>query len=454
MSLSRIREVALEDISIPRGRRPLGVLDDLTMSIREVGLLQPIVLTKDLRLVAGLHRLRAVQALGWARIPASILSIGDLARDAAELDENLVRRELTELERALALRRRKQIHVALHPETRPVTERGGPGRGGKTGAKTAVVLPFAKEAARKTGYSPRTINRSIAIAEALDPQAARMLTGSWIADSQTELLRIGRLDPSMQRRVAESIARGDATYVKDALRKVRWAETDEASGSVSRARQATIYEGDFALAAKKVKPGTVDLLLTDVPWDRRSMARYGELAALVAELLAPTGTAVVIVGQQHMPAMLAAFHGKLTYRWTLCLHHPTRGKQAWTGGVISSWTPALVFTRGTTRAKEFFGDVITDGPATNASDTRREWEKGERGAVELIDRYTTPGQLVLDPFSGSGTTGVAARKLGRRFFGFDCDAAAVKLARSRIAAAPWADPAAVPTRKRQTGFPA
>lgn len=50
----------------------------------------------------------------------------------------------------------------------------------------------------------------------------------------------------------------------------------------------------------------------------------------------------------------------------------------------------------------------------------------------LILACTRPGDLVLDPFTGSGTTGVAAISHGRRFIGFETDAKYSNLARQRI----------------------
>lgn len=50
----------------------------------------------------------------------------------------------------------------------------------------------------------------------------------------------------------------------------------------------------------------------------------------------------------------------------------------------------------------------------------------------LIELYTYRGDLVLDPFLGSGTTAVAARESGRHYVGFDTEAEYIDLARRRL----------------------
>ena len=52
----------------------------------------------------------------------------------------------------------------------------------------------------------------------------------------------------------------------------------------------------------------------------------------------------------------------------------------------------------------------------------------------LIKAYTRPGDLVVDPFLGSGTTAVAAARLGRRCIGMDCDPLALFYTRRRLLA--------------------
>lgn len=58
--------------------------------------------------------------------------------------------------------------------------------------------------------------------------------------------------------------------------------------------------------------------------------------------------------------------------------------------------------------------------------------------LALIDRClrasSCPGDLVLDPFMGSGTTGVAAVSLGRKFIGIEKDSAYRRLSVNRIQA--------------------
>jgi len=51
----------------------------------------------------------------------------------------------------------------------------------------------------------------------------------------------------------------------------------------------------------------------------------------------------------------------------------------------------------------------------------------------LIELYSYLGDLVLDPFLGSGTTAVAAASTGRRYVGFDVEADYLELARARLA---------------------
>jgi modification methylase len=63
-------------------------------------------------------------------------------------------------------------------------------------------------------------------------------------------------------------------------------------------------------------------------------------------------------------------------------------------------------------------------------------QKPEALLYRIILASSNPGDVVLDPFFGSGTTGAVAKKLGRRWIGVERDAEYVELARRRIDAIP------------------
>jgi modification methylase len=60
-------------------------------------------------------------------------------------------------------------------------------------------------------------------------------------------------------------------------------------------------------------------------------------------------------------------------------------------------------------------------------------QKPEALLHRVILASTRPGDTILDPFLGSGTTACVAKKLGRRFIGIERDASYARLARQRIA---------------------
>ena len=62
--------VKISDIKIKPGRREAKpkAVEELARSIQALGLLNPIIITEDNTLIAGLHRLEAVKKLGWAEV--------------------------------------------------------------------------------------------------------------------------------------------------------------------------------------------------------------------------------------------------------------------------------------------------------------------------------------------------------------------------------------------------
>lgn len=76
---------------------------------------------------------------------------------------------------------------------------------------------------------------------------------------------------------------------------------------------------------------------------------------------------------------------------------------------------------------------MTIVPPASAERTGYPTQKPERLLERIVAASSRPGDLVLDPYAGSGTTGVVAGRLGRRWLLVDRNPEAVGIARARIA---------------------
>lgn len=191
------------NIVVSAGRRPLRDLTELAASINDVGLLNPITVTPDYRLVAGYHRLEACRSLGWTDIPVNIIELSAEDLEIAEIDENIVRHEFTVLDRAEQLKRRKEIYEAKHPETKQHVA-GGYGKAKDASADSAVAS-FAKDTAKKTGRSTRVVHEEVQIARNITPYLKSVLRGTDLENDRTALIRISRMNLDQQHYLANAI---------------------------------------------------------------------------------------------------------------------------------------------------------------------------------------------------------------------------------------------------------
>ena len=165
-------EIDIADIMIGRRLRRFrpDVADQLAQSIAEIGLLHPIVVcTKSMHnpkgganifvfeLVAGLHRLRAYEQLGRAKIEARVIQLYDRASRLGQVDENLCGAVLTQLERSEHLFERKRIYEEINPET----ANGGDRRSADFRTNNVRSENFAEDAAKHTRMTARAVQKSV-----------------------------------------------------------------------------------------------------------------------------------------------------------------------------------------------------------------------------------------------------------------------------------------------------
>jgi hypothetical protein len=416
-------KIPIVSVRVGARKRPLdsAKVAELAASIAELGLLQPIGVRPDGTLVYGYHRLEACKQLGWTEIPAVVVDGDDLRAELAEISENLIRNELTLLERAEHLAQLKAVYEQLYPNAR------GVGRPTKNGA---TVAPFSEWAAGQTGLAQRTVQHYVQLAESIAPAVRDAIRRTPIASDGAELKLLASLEPSQQRAVAELIASRAAGSVREATRELARREALQREDSSELPAQVQIRHGDFRVALADIPPRSVDAIITDPPYPQEYIPLWNDLGAFASRVLKPDGVLIAYSGQAHLIEGLTALASHLRYWWTLALRHQHAGYVVHGGRrVINRWKPLLLFTRKGGCAPAEFADLVE---GTGREKELHVWQQAAGELGYLLETFTRAGDLVIDPFVGSGTTAVACLQLGRRFIGCDIDAGAVAIARRRV----------------------
>jgi len=178
----------------------------LAESIRAVGLLNPIaVYSPDdatLDLVAGAHRLAAIRSLGWEHVDVVMFTADQLHAQLAEIDENLMRSELTATQQAEHLQRRKEIWEAMQDANTGASCTSIPERG------PGQPRQFAAETSAATGVNKSTVTRATRRARDVCQEARDLIRGTKL-DTGTFLDRLAKAGVSPKEqidRVREALA--------------------------------------------------------------------------------------------------------------------------------------------------------------------------------------------------------------------------------------------------------
>lgn len=237
--------------------------------------------------------------------------------------------------------------------------------------------------------------------------------------------------PEKEYEAFKASAKSDTLNTKRALRVAREKDAERRRNEPSAdvivlPSGVDIRHGDLRTALDDLA-GTVDAIITDPPYPAEFLDEFDALSATAARLLKPTGVLAAMVGQTHLPAYITRLSQHLTYRW--CAAYLTDGPATRIHGrkVGTKWKPVLIYG----------GDrFLTQDVFTSGGDDKQHhhWGQSESGIADLVERLTEPGDLVVDPFLGGGTTAIVCRDLGRRFVGCDIDQAAVRTVQERLAA--------------------
>jgi len=189
----------------------------------------------------------------------------------------------------------------------------------------------------------------------------------------------------------------------------------------------TFIHGDIKDVYQTLPPNSIDAIITDPPYGKEYLSVYESLGEASDYLLKDTGFLLVLTGQAHLPRIFNLINHSIQYYWTFALllqgNHSLQ-KQS----IFNEWKPILVYKKAKADVGPI-GDLIHSNGEEKQLDN---WQQALGGFEYLISRFSLPGQIILDPFMGTGTTGLAAVKLNRQFIGIDINPLMVEISRKRL----------------------
>ena len=195
-----------------------------------------------------------------------------------------------------------------------------------------------------------------------------------------------------------------------------------------------VHDGDF----RQWDPGTFDICLTDPPYLREHLPLFGDLGAwCMRHLNRPHGRLVTMISEYHLDTILDELRaGGLEYR-TILSQPSANGwglARLWPTRVLQGFRLWLVMQPPDCHLRDggwdgFRYNVLPAGPPRKDG---HPWQQAVEPFATVLERFTDPGWTVVDPFTGTGTTGVACKLVGRTFMGAEIDPDLAQRARDRI----------------------
>lgn len=216
-----ISTLPLDQIEVTDGRlRPVSdaAVAAIATSIEEHGLIYPLVVRRatgpKYELVDGGHRRAALMLIGAETAPVRCYEGPAPAIRLIEIDTNLARADLSDLDRAIHMASRRREYVAEHPET----AQGVAGAAARWDATAEMALAsFATMTAEQTGLPLRKIYKFAAAGDALDAVMAEKLRSAPKRVFLNDLLALSKAQPEAREAAVEAFASGAASKIAAAL---------------------------------------------------------------------------------------------------------------------------------------------------------------------------------------------------------------------------------------------
>jgi len=388
----------------------------LKEDIAKRGVLVPVEYDEDGNILDGHHRVKACEELGIKNWP-SIVRIGMSEDEKAEhvLKLNIARRHLPKewkQEKAKELRKQGWSYRRI---------------GEALGINQTTVMRWLEE----TGVAFATPETTIIVTGADGKQYPAIKTKPEpkpyvIVDKQKDVERVVKAIDTVEDTIPAK--RIELRRLEQIARESKKEITNESDIHVDVNADIKLHRCDFRELNIEYK--SVDLIFTDPPYPKEYLPLWGDLGKFAADVLKPGSLLITYVPHYWLIEIIEQLRTHLKYVWIGALYQPGAHNHVHPYHIRVMSKPLLFFSSGDYIPKNWFEDAVF---SESRQKELHEWQQSLGPALHFIGRITSPGQLVVDPFLGSGTTALAAKKLGRRFIGCDIDANAVNTAIQRMA---------------------
>lgn len=395
-------DIKIVDIQISkRYRKDIGDLSDLKESIKVLGLLHPIVITPDKRLIAGQRRLLACKELGWNEIPATIVDLEDVFR--GQLDENVVRKDFLPTEMvAIGEEIEKRERQAAKKRQQEAGKTRGKGKEIAVGKFPDAIGHVRDKVAAYFDVSGKTYEKMKTVVQEGGTQLA------------ADMDKTRNIDRAYKKTKAEKT-------------KKKRQEIADAGGKIKQEDKWIVEIGDIKMYSTSKK---FDYIITDPPYPKEYLDLWDVLAKRSNEWLEDGGMLIAMSGHLYLDEIYKKLSEYMEYYWTGCYLTPGQSTPLRTRKVNTFWKPLLFFCKKNDKyTGKGFGDVFK---SVSPEKELHDWGQSVSGMYDIISKVCLPGQSIFDPFCGAGSTGVAAIKHGCLFYGLDIEETNVNISRKRI----------------------
>lgn len=389
----------------------------LKNDIAERGVQVPVEYDEAGNILDGYHRVQACGELGikdWPRIIRVGLSEEEKRAHARKL--NIFRRHLDR-------ETRRELIGAQLRETPQLSDRQ---IAGALGVSQPTVGTVRREM-EAAGQVIKSITSMGADGKSYPRQVER----------RPSIMALGKQEATL---ALDALSKMDADELPDKpLSAKRVARLSREYQAQERAKDApaevfagnvALLQGDFRERGQEIAPESVDLIFTDPPYPREFLPLWSDLSAFAARVLKPNGMLIVYTGALDLPEVIGRLSERMTYWWCGAIVMPGAHSRVHPRQIVQGVKPLLFYVKPGGAPDAWIEDSYqSEGEQKQA----HEWQQSLGAALYYIEKLTPASGVVVDPFLGGGTTGVAAKRLGRQFVGMEVDPVAFSTAQERIA---------------------